>query len=390
MKKLIIIIFVLIFSSSALAISEYEQRNLSEIRQLLREHSWDKAKIKLLKFKDEAISSYAIALVYYNLGQIALHQKLSIEAFEHLHSAYQQNSFPAQQQTALSKTLAQLALQNNKPNSALIFIQHWLEGKPETIISNDYLFIAQVYAQTQQWSQCRQYIGQAISTHQSRVPLSWLKIHVVALLHLKEWDKSIEVLHNLLALYPKEPEQWRRLVAVYLQQSQQDKALAVQRIAVDNGQLNQTNDFRLLAKLYLTNDQPVMAAKLLNNLVEEDLLSPNRENLKLLASSWMQAKESTSAITSLTHLNNVEKNLKNSLLIANIQIKNMEWENAHLTLSKAVYEHGHHGELEFLLGLTDFYLLKIKSAKQHFNSAKNHVNHEQEATSWLSFLEKIN
>lgn len=375
--------------SVSLTISDYEKHNLQKIRKLLADQSWHTAKIKLEEFKSEAKSPYAIALVHYYLAQLDLHYEQPKPAFAHLLLSYQQAAFAEQQQNELTKTLAQLALQNNQPKRALDFLEQWITNKKSPFTATDYLFSAQLYAATEQWQQCLNTITQALNAHDEVAPIAWLKTQVVALLQLKRWQKSSEVLYHLLTLYPDEPEQWRQLVAVYLQQSKTDKALAIQRIATDSYGLNTPADHQLLVRLYLTNNQPVMAANTLNKAIDAGLLVANQDNLNLLANSWLQAQETAPALKSLTRINKQDKSLQKAVQIATIQLNNMDWHSAQLTLATALTEHGEQGELAFLLGLSHAYLQQYNAAIKYFLIAKKHPKQQKDAAAWLMFLDRV-
>ncbi len=398
-SKLLLLILLSwpVFASAKIQLPPGEYKLLTKVSSLLQEDKQDEAYQQLLKAQDRVRSKYGKALVLHNLGQVALQREQFNIALKHLQQAYELEAMPKEQQLNLHRMLSQLYCMEEQWQSCIQSLQDWMvevsETAPDKISADDYLLLAQAQSQTEQWNNVVESISQAMhrkTTKKQTVPEGWYQLRVVAHIQLKQWPAAIRDQQRLIEDYASKPAYWRQLVSMHQQNKDPQSALSAQRIAYEQGLLEKSADYRLLAQMLLQDKLPFFAGQVLEQGLKQGILKHSKKNLELLGHCWMQAREMKKAISVLADLNRIDPNQERTVQLAYLQMELQHWQAAHNTLEQALRKKSaDKSKLQLMLGITRIKLKRYHQARQVLHAAASDASLKTTAESWLRYLKQV-
>ena len=116
---------------------------------------------------------------------------------------------------------------------------------------------------------------------------------------LEQMDQVKRVLERLVVEWSKK-EYWVQLSAMYSQDRQESEQIAAYQTAYQEGYLEKSSEFVMMAQLYLSQEAPYEAAKLLQKAVDDGKVETDDEkNWMVLAQAWFLSKYDEKAIVAL-------------------------------------------------------------------------------------------
>ena len=116
---------------------------------------------------------------------------------------------------------------------------------------------------------------------------------------LEQMDQVKRVLERLVVEWSKK-EYWVQLSAMYSQDRQESEQIAAYQTAYQEGYLEKSSEFVMMAQLYLSQEAPYEAAKLLQKAVDNGIVETDDEkNWMVLAQAWFLSKYDDKAIIAL-------------------------------------------------------------------------------------------
>ena len=116
---------------------------------------------------------------------------------------------------------------------------------------------------------------------------------------LEQMDQVKRVLERLVVEWSKK-EYWVQLSAMYSQDRQESEQIAAYQTAYQEGYLEKSSEFVMMAQLYLSQEAPYEAAKLLQKAVDDGIVETDDEkNWMVLAQAWFLSKYDDKAIIAL-------------------------------------------------------------------------------------------
>ncbi|KXO07414.1 TPR domain protein, putative component of TonB system [Moritella sp. JT01] len=194
---------------------------------------------------------------------------------------------------------------------------------------------------------------------------SYLQL-LLALLQRLEQDKQLNK-HLEIAVvdFPKSKDYWERLAYSYLTLEQNKSALSTLAITRNQGLLT-AQGYRVLASLYLQQQQPRLAAAVYLEGAEKKLLQQDSAYFKGLSNAWLMARERSMALIVLAQAADAGIKLaKHDQQQAQLLYLEARWSEAELAYA-ALLDHGVKGEDQKTLLMTDKwrFLLAVSQIEQ--------------------------
>lgn len=252
----------------------------------------------LLDLKDRrGLNSYEIAQIwntlafgYYTVGNTAK----TIEAYENVLA--QEDITYALELSSL-RALFQLYYSQENYRKALAYIDRWqaLKGDPDA----DVTFIKAIaYYELEEYRNALDAalrVEEIAKAQDKRVKENWWYLQVVLYDQLGRTDDVIRVLETLVVEYPKK-QYWMHLASMYAEKDWPDKALSAYYAAYTQGLLTKESEIVMLAQRLLNAEVPYEAAQVLQSGLDEGIVEPDLDDMKLLAQAYTMAQEMDKAI----------------------------------------------------------------------------------------------
>lgn len=365
--------------------SKIEEGKFDEAEEILR--GWYK--------KNWRSRSYNKAVIARTYGFFLFQRERYQEAIEKLQVAYDEKALPLQEATSLVQALAQLySTQGDLPGAKkllLTFIEDAKKNpKPVPGMHNIYALTALIYATENNYDVAYDYINLAISLSTS-FREDWYQLKF-AIEYNKEDFVAAEVsAKELLLNRPEKKRYYVQLSAVYNLLEKFDLSLATMEVSYMKGLMDKPEEFTTLASFYLYKKNPAMSAKVLEKAIADKNIIFDNTNAKLLADSWLFAKERLKSLDVINRsLNSDPEDIKLIKQYINIAFSAFEWDEVIEGVKKA-NDAGlkDDGKYALMKGIAYFEKDLIKSAQNSFIEASNSKKYKDQGIAWLEYLEAL-
>ena len=296
---------------------------------------------------------------------------------------------PEQVQLDLTYNLAQLSIAEDKPKQALRYLNRWF-SKVEKPGASAYGLKAQIYLIMDNLNQAEKNVKKAIDMAETPKE-SWYRILLSVYLQQERYKEALPVLEIGVNIFPGKKVFWQQLSAVYQELGMEKKAFAAQQAMHKQDMLKTSKEIVRIAQLYLYNDYPFKAARILDKGLKDGSIKKTSKNWELLATSWMNSREWKKARPPLLKAASKAKHGKLFAQLGQSYIQDEDWKNAEKYLVKAVEK----GKLEkresntyLVLGITQARLGKFEKAIKTFRKAGDFDDTAKDAFKWIRSLER--
>ena len=400
--KLFNILFVLIafplFVSSEDVLNEGVYWELTRVDSKIEEKKFDEAEkiLSRLYKKSWRSRSYNKAVIARTYGFFLFQQERFPEAIEKLQVAYDEQALPLQEATSLVQALAQLYTTQGNMNGAKQLLLDFIEEanrnpKPVPGMHNIYALTALIYASEKNYDIAYDYINLAISLSSS-FREDWFQLKFAIEYNKEDFEAAEISAKELLLNKPEKKRYYVQLSAVYNILEKYDLSLATMEVSYMKGLMDKPEEFTTLASFYMYKRNPAMSAKVLEKAIMNEDIDFDKTNAKLLADSWLFAKERLKSLNVIGRsLNNDPEDAKLIKQYINIAFSAFEWDEVIRGIKKAD-EAGLEDDGKFALmkGIAYFEKKSITNAKNSFIEASNSKEYKDQGIAWLEYLEALN
>ncbi len=186
------------------------------------------------------------------------------------------------------------------------------------------------------------------------------------------YQKSADILEQLLKLNPHEPETWRRLASMHIKLGRRDDALVTIALAWEKNIPFRHQDVVLLSDLYASSNNPHKAARILEIGIERQLVQPNAKEYQRLFNYWLQAREKDKALVALQKAADMKQDTELELYLAQLYMEGEEWRKMQDTILKTCQQHlkdKYVSRANLLLGISQLKLGDEDTARRSFINA---------------------
>ena len=228
-------------------------------------------------------------------------------------------------------SLAQLYFVTENFPKAVESLLEWFKVAPEASKgSNQYVLLGQGYYQLKDFDKALFNVNKAVDMYKAKgkVPKeNWFGLQRFLYYEKNNYKQVVAILNELLVHYPKK-QYWMQLSAMQSELKSDSKQLAAMETAYVQGMLEKEKELINMAYLFLANDVPYKAAKVLDRGIREKKIEPTSKNLELLGNAWRQSQEIKKAIPEMAKA--AAKSDKGELWarLGNIYLDNDDYKNA--------------------------------------------------------------
>ncbi len=292
---------------------------------------------------------------------------------------------PVEAAHALTWLTAQIAYQLEEYGLCARYAEQWIAAERSPSAKAHFL-AGFSYYRLKQLPTAEKHLNRAIAKVK-KIPDGWRRVLLAVYLDGKQYRKAETVLHSLIECEPDNRSWWNYLAVAYLEQNEEDKALAALILAHYRNQL-ETDDLMRIVRLYSSNGIPEKAARLLRDWLKADRLEATHKTLRLQFELWHLACEHEPALQALEKAASLADNGEDYFLLGRLHVERSQWQQARHALQRAL----HHGvkektKAQYLLGVAAFNCGDTHTAQQAFEKARKNPELVKVVAYWSGRLQ---
>lgn len=375
-------------SAEEYLLSESTYKALESAQQQMTDERYQPAEAALLKLVNDTKSgSYDRAVVLQTLGYLYSETGDYTRATEQFRAALDLNALPEDVTHDLRYNLAQLLIADGEYQRGIDLLNRWISNEPNPD-NNVYVLLATAHYQIKQYSKTVENIRTAIS--RANAPKEdWYRMQLAAHLEMQQYDSAINVLETLLTLHPDDKTYWDQLGSLYSRQEKQLTALAVTMLA-KRLDLGDDDTVMRLSNMYRYLNIPFKSGQLLQQALDDKVISANFDNLEKLADSWLAAREADRAARVLEQIRSQDGSGETDLKLARLYVSEEQWQQAEAPLSAAIDKLAgdKKGNALLMAGMVQYHLENFSRAEDLLKQAGQFEQQRNQAAQWLRHVQQ--
>lgn len=375
------------------ALRENVYKKLAEVQVFADANDWKGALGVLEDLKGETSkwNGYEIAQLYNYYGFVYY----SLERYADALKAYERvvakpDDIPEGLETATLYTMAQLYFIQEDYKKAIDLLTRWMNLSP--IVGADaYVLRGQAYYSLNDFNKALPDINWAVNDYEGKgkVPKeNWFALQRAIYYEKGDNKKVIEILEKLVRHYPK-ASYWRQLSGMYGQVGREkDQLHSLEAVYLMKAVTNE-KELLNLAYLFLGEEVPYKAAKILDKGIKDKRIEPTSKNLETLAVAWRLAQEIKKSLPEMEKAAAKSDNGDLYARLAGIYLDNDMFDKAVDAGNVALKRGGvkRVDSLEIVMGMAYVSQKKYDSAIKHFKEAAKDKRSVKFANQWVQFAE---
>ena len=337
---------------------------------------------KLTEYEQANVLNY-LGFVHYNMDNmpqaIATYQKLlAIPSLE------------PQMAKSTTFTMAQLLTVEERYGEALTTINKWftLESNPAP---EPYILKAQILYNMERYGEMISPIETAMSVATARdkpMKEDWFNLLNFAYFQQENYTKVRDIQITLLENWPKK-RYWKSLAGAFTELGQDDKLIYAYDAAFTQGMLEVEAEFVTMAQLFMQAEVPYNAAKLLQEKINEGVVTKNEKNYRLLSQAWQLAQEDAKAIPALKAAAALADHGELDARLANSYLNVSDYGNCVTAARTAARKGGLKSpdNIQITLGMCLYNQRKYDEATTAFREAAKVPRSQRTSNQWLRVID---
>ena len=398
--KLKNLLFILIVSGSLYSedvLNETVYWELTRVDTKIEEKKFDEAE-KILKYwykKNWRSRSYDKAVIARTYGFFLYQQERFDEAIEKLQVSYDEKALPLAESTSLVQALSQLYATQGKTEKAKELLLNFISiaeksPKPVPGMNTVYALTALIYATDKDFDTAYKYINIAIELSTS-FKEDWYQLKFAIEYNKEDFIAAEGSAKALLFNKPDKKRYYIQLSAIYNILEKYDLSLATMEVSYMKGMLEKPEEFTNLASFYLYKQNPVMSANVLEKAIANENILFTTANAKLLADSWLYAKERSRSLDVLKDsLIDSPNDIKLAKQYVDIAFSAFKWNEVISGIERVKKLNiTDNGKYQLMQGIAYFELNKIQEAQESFTNASKSQKYADSGVAWLEYLQAL-
>jgi tetratricopeptide (TPR) repeat protein len=342
-----------------------------------------------LKAKEDKLNDYEKATLYNLYAAVWYAQDNTAKAIEAYTTVLKQPNLPEGLRDSTLFALAQMYFVIENYDKAVAILKKWFEVTPEPS-ADAYVLLAQAWYQQQKYTEAEKEIlnGLRVAKAKQQAPKeNWLALLRAVYYELNDYAKSAKVLEILIALYPKQ-SYYLQLSGMYGLMNNQTAQLATLHAAYEAGMVTKQPELLNLARLYLVEEAPYAAVRLLKKGFEAKTIETTAETLQLYAQALSFAKEYEAQIPVLEQLAELTGEAKHYVYLGQAQSELGHWKQAVAAYEKALKgkDVDDAASIRMQLGTALFNAGRLSEARRTFIASAESEKYAESASNWIKFV----
>lgn len=362
---------------------------LTEIQEQIGANELDPAYAGLVELlgnvKEGSIDE---ALTLQTIGYVEMGRENFPEAIDYLKRSLATEKLPQNVVYNVGYMVAQLHAALNQYDEALIFAEGWFT-QLEAPTSAQFIFMANIYAQTKRYAESVPYALKAIE-NSDEPKENWYQLLTASYFELNRMKEAADTLQVMVNNWPEKASYWEQLASVLVILEDEASALAVLKIAFNEELLEKETTVKSLVQLAIARGIPEQGARFIEEGFNRGVLPEDPDYLKMLAMSLARAKERPAAIEAYKRLAIKEESNESWIDISNLYVEMGEWDEAENALLRALKgDLKSPGKAWLLLGIAQAEQQKFEDARTSLQKSIAFEETEKPATQWLNYTEDM-
>ncbi|MDM4772563.1 tetratricopeptide repeat protein [Solimonas sp. SE-A11] len=347
----------------------------------------DALKAKEAKFNDyERATLYNLyAAVYYAQDNVpkAIEAYITVLKQPNLNDALRDGSLYA---------LAQLYFISEQYPKAIAVVKKWLAASASPS-PEGYALLAQANYQIQKFAEAEQALVQSLRISKERgvAPKeSALSLLRAIYYERKEYAKAAKVLEILVTQYPGKAAYWQQLAGMRGLLDQQREQTTLMHAAYRGKLLTSESDLLNLARLYMVQDAPYAAVRLLTQGMRDKTIKPSTQNLELYAQALAMSREYEKQVPVLKKLAELSGESKHYVYLGQAYNELGQWSDAVTAFRSSLKAKNMDktADVQMQLGTALFNANRYAEARQSFVAAQQSPTLAPQAGQWVKFVDQ--
>ncbi|MHA7834364.1 MAG: tetratricopeptide repeat protein [Algiphilus sp.] len=355
--------------------------------------NYNKALASLDKVKEnlDSLNDYERATLYNLYASIYYQQDKTEQAIEAYKQVLKQEKLPEGLRNSTIFAIAQSYFVLERYDRAIRVLERWFE-MVESPSADSYMLLAQAHYQQEDYAKARDVMFDALRVARSegtRVKENWLGLLRAVFYELEDYDKAARILQLLVERYPKE-SYYVQLAGMYGLMGEQKKQLGVLHAAWTAGMISQSSNLLNLARLYMVEDAPYPAVRVMTKGFKRKIISPTPENLQLYAQALGLAQQYETQVKVLKRLADESGEAKHYVFLGQglSQLGRFEEAAAAFANALASGDAKQPGRVHMQRGQALFNAGALQQAKDSFQQALNYQDTQNTAQTWMTYVNR--
>ncbi len=282
-------------------------------------------------------------------------------------------------------TIAQLNFQLENYNLVIKFMNEWVAAvaKPTPTA---HIMLAQAHYQLKNYDKALINVDKAVELETAagrKVKENWLRLKSALYYDKGDYKKTAETYEQLVSLYPK-TNYLKQLAGMYGELGKDNRRLAIFDSIYLNDELKKSGDILNLAYMFLGQDVPYKAAKIIAKGMKDGIIEKTQKNIETLGNAWAQANQHDKAIPVLEQAAKLSSKGALFARLAGVYFDAGDYKKSASAAKKAAEKGGfkNPGNNYLLMGMSYSNLKQHRKALQAFRSAKKTKKILKEARAW--------
>jgi len=285
-------------------------------------------------------------------------------------------------------SIAQMYFQIEDYQACIRFMEDWLK-QVDTPTPTAHIMLAQAYYQTEAYDKALSNVSTASKLEAAAgkpIPESWLRLTAALYYAKNDYAKTARVYEELIRRYPK-LSYLKQLAGMYSELGQDKKRLAAYDAVYEHGALSKEAEVLNLAYMYLGQDVPYKAGKIIEAGMNAGQIEKSAKNVETLANAWAAASEYKKAVPALQQAAKMSDKGLLYARLAGVYFDAGDYAEA----AKAARNADQKGGLKnsasnlMLLGMANFNDKQYEDALQAFRRAKKDKSNYAAAAQWEDY-----
>jgi len=322
------------------------------------------------------------ATLYYTMDDLP-------KALDAYQNVLKQNNLPEGLRNSSLFAVAQLYFITEQYRQTIKVLTQWFK-LVQDVQPDAHMLMAQAHYQLQDYAAAEKSVLQALRIAQQRkqVPKeNWLALLRAVYYELENFERTAKILELLVAYYPRETY-WLQLAGVYGLLEKQKDQLATLRAAYEANMLSREAQLLDLARLYMIQEAPYPAVKVLKRGFAEGKIKEEAGNLQLYAQALSLAQEYEAQIPVLEKLAAVSNQASHFLLLGQAHMELGHYDKSTQAFRSALQARKleRPGEARMLLGTSLYNQNEFSQAREVFRAVLEDKKFAEQAESWVNFM----
>lgn len=306
-------------------------------------------------------------------------------ALEYLKRAAAPDILSFADQSQLLEMIAQVHLQEENFQQAIEAYRAWMHFTGEER-HDTYYRIAGSYMQMSQYDQVLEPINKAIAMSDEPRE-SYYTLKFAALYEAQRIPESINVLEEMVQIFPESGQWWFYLGNTYQMQEQFEKALSALRVANLLGYIETRQHYLTLGQMFANNEIPFKAADTFDRQIRAGVIPENRQILMATASNYQAAREYAKAAEFYGKLGQTENDAEAYRRQGEAFLSIQRYRDAVTAFNKALELNVENpGRVHMSLISAHFYQEQYPQALAAVNRARRDSAFSRQARSWENYI----